>query len=143
MSGGQPHGEGTVTWKSGDRYEGAFENGHRHGQGVYDYPDGRRYEGAWQEGERAGQGVMTYADGGRYEGGWRKGKQHGAGIVISPEGEITEGVWGGREAGRGGRRRRHRPAPEGAAGWRCKPAKPSSTFHADRLSRPPGDQRAR
>ena len=93
MSGGQPHGAGTTTWKSGDRYQGQFENGLRQGQGVYDYPNGNRYEGAWQEGEMSGQGVMTYVDGGRYEGSWKAGKQHGAGIVISPSGEITEGVW--------------------------------------------------
>ena len=92
-SGGEHHGAGTMTWKSGDRYEGAFENGHRHGQGVYDYPNGNRYEGAWQEGERHGQGVYTSADGSRYKGSWKAGKQHGAGVVISPSGEITEGVW--------------------------------------------------
>ena len=93
MSGGEPHGAGTVTWKSGGRFQGQFENGHRHGQGVYDYSNGNHYEGAWRDGLKHGQGVLTYADGGRAEGEWRDGLRHGQGIQTWSDGPRYEGAF--------------------------------------------------
>ena len=93
MSGGEPHGAGTVTWKSSGRFQGQFENGHRHGQGVYDYSNGNHYEGAWRDGLKHGQGVLTYADGGRAEGEWRDGLRHGQGIQTWSDGPRYEGAF--------------------------------------------------
>ena len=93
MSGGEPHGAGTMTWTNGSRYEGAFENGHCHGHAALTYADGDRYEGQFENGLRHGQGVYDFPSGGRYEGGWQKGKRHGPGIETTADGQRTEGVW--------------------------------------------------
>ena len=93
MSGGEPHGAGTVTWKSGGRFQGQFENGHRHGQGVYDYSNGNHYEGAWQKGHRHGQGVLTYADGTRYQGQFENGAFSGGGVMTWADGQRYEGAF--------------------------------------------------
>ena len=68
-----------MTWTSGDRYEGQFENGLRDGQGAYYFPDGDRYEGGWKAGKQHGQGIETSADGQRIEGVWNNGKRVVAG----------------------------------------------------------------
>ena len=93
MSGGEPHGAGTMTWTNGSRYEGAFENGHCHGQGGMTYADGERYEGAWQKSKPHGAGTMTWPNGGRYEGAWQKSGRHGQGVHDFPSGARYEGAW--------------------------------------------------
>ena len=44
-------GEGTLTWKTGKKYEGSFLDNKRHGYGVFTWEDGRSYEGNWQNGK--------------------------------------------------------------------------------------------
>ena len=45
------HGQGTMTWHYGDRYEGEYREGRRHGRGAYIWADGRRFEGEWRKDE--------------------------------------------------------------------------------------------
>ena len=37
---GEPHGQGIVTYSSGDKYLGEFKNGKRNGHGTFTFPDG-------------------------------------------------------------------------------------------------------
>ncbi len=39
------HGEGTMVWKDGRKYQGDFANDKKEGYGVYHWSDGRKYEG--------------------------------------------------------------------------------------------------
>lgn len=72
------HGQGKITWTSGNTYEGQFENGHRT-EGKMVYSDGRVYDGHWSKGKRNGAGVMTRRNGDIYNGQWVEGKQQGQG----------------------------------------------------------------
>ena len=91
MSGGEPHGAGTMTWKSARRFQGRFENGQRHGQGVMTTSDGGRYEGEWQKSTRHGQGEYDYPDGRRYEGAFENNAPHGQGIQTWSDGTRYQG----------------------------------------------------
>ena len=42
------HGQGELTWASGDQYSGAWSMGLMHGRGQYTYSDGARYPGDGQ-----------------------------------------------------------------------------------------------
>ena len=46
---GLPNGEGLLTYKNGDIYDGDFKDGKRHGKGTMTYPDGSKYVGDWKE----------------------------------------------------------------------------------------------
>ena len=45
------HGQGTLTFRDGDMYEGKYKDGEKHGQGTYTWSDGRKYVGEWKDGE--------------------------------------------------------------------------------------------
>ena len=46
------HGQGKMTWASGDIYEGEYKNDKQHGQGKMTWADGTIYEGAWENGSQ-------------------------------------------------------------------------------------------
>jgi len=54
-----------------------------HGQGTLRWASGERYDGEWIEGEEDGLGVFTWRDGTTYDGFWQSGKKHGIGVRIS------------------------------------------------------------
>ena len=64
----RPHGNGSVLYTNGDKYNGGFVNGMREGTGVYEYKNGDRYEGGYNEDEKHGTGVFVFADGRKYDG---------------------------------------------------------------------------
>ena len=79
--GEQYHGQGTVTWPSGDRFTGHFVEGRQHGAGEWlSGADGARYAGAFANGAKHGMGEETYADGGTYAGAFSRGRKHGRGV---------------------------------------------------------------
>jgi hypothetical protein len=41
------HGQGKFTWKSGETYEGSWENGDMNGYGIRVFDSGNKYEGQW------------------------------------------------------------------------------------------------
>ena len=45
------HGQGTLTFRDGDKYMGEWKNGERHGQGTYTWSDGSKYVGEYKDGE--------------------------------------------------------------------------------------------
>ena len=51
-----------------------------HGQGTLRWASGERYDGEWVEGEEDGLGVFTWRDGTTYDGFWQSGKKHGIGV---------------------------------------------------------------
>ena len=51
-----------------------------HGQGTLRWASGERYDGEWVEGEEQGLGVFTWRDGTTYDGFWQSGKKHGIGV---------------------------------------------------------------
>jgi len=59
-------GEGTYTFKDGNRYEGQFKDGMFHGKGIIYFPSGARYVGNWAEGKRV-SGQYIYSDELHYE----------------------------------------------------------------------------
>lgn len=54
-----------------------------HGQGTLRWASGERYDGEWIEGEEDGLGVFTWRDGTTYDGFWQSGKKHGIGVRSS------------------------------------------------------------
>jgi len=46
---GQRHGQGTLFYSSGARYEGQWQHGKKHGQGVYQFEDGSVFTGEFAE----------------------------------------------------------------------------------------------
>jgi len=45
------HGNGTLRWSDGKKYEGEFRNDKREGHGVFTWRDGRVYDGQWKDGK--------------------------------------------------------------------------------------------
>ena len=80
---GKPHGEGTLKFKSGDKYSGEWKDGIRNGEGTYTWTDGDKYVGEFRNGKRNGEGTMTHTNGNQYVGEWKDGKKNGEGIMIS------------------------------------------------------------
>ena len=49
---GKPHGEGTLSWASGDKYVGQWKDGMQHGLGKATLADGEvGHDGEWENGE--------------------------------------------------------------------------------------------
>ena len=65
---GDNEGEGAMRYKSGNKYEGEWEEGEYHGHGTKTYVDGSKHTGFWVEGKRDGPGTTTLKDGERHSG---------------------------------------------------------------------------
>ena len=65
---GQPHGQGVLSFGTGECHEGAFRGGKAHGRGIRTFPNGSIYECDWRDGTMSGQGFITWPDGTRLEG---------------------------------------------------------------------------
>jgi hypothetical protein len=112
------HGRGCMTYKSGNVYEGAWEQGIKvgqgrmfwcvaneeyvgawesnlpHGDGEYRWlSSGNRYVGSFVSGMRDGEGVFYYADGSQYVGSWRQNQKDGHGTVVDPNGTVKRGLF--------------------------------------------------
>jgi len=46
------HGQGTLTYPSGDKYSGGWLKGKKHGMGTNTFPDGNSYKALWENGVR-------------------------------------------------------------------------------------------
>ena len=57
------HGEGSLYYPDGKKYEGEFKNGKRHGEGTFSYPDGTAFVGKFVEGKQQGLGTCINIDG--------------------------------------------------------------------------------
>ena len=116
---GLRHGKGTMTWNSGDKYEGEWKFGKRHGRGIYTYSNGKVVEGEFadnvlksatgnhvahsnnqQGNQQAGNkylilpnAVTAAYQNGRYEGQAVNGVPNGKGQFIYASGAKYEGNW--------------------------------------------------
>jgi len=110
---GFAHGDGTLEWAYGERYDGqvsgrfvegrldgrahvewadgrsmdaTFRRGRASGEGTFVWPDGRRYTGTWQDDHRSGFGTLVFPEGHRYVGWFERNRPTGQGEYVSPAG---------------------------------------------------------
>ncbi len=86
-----PHGQGEMTFSSGEVYVGEFRRGLVHGKGKYTYSDGAVFDGKFQNGLRHGRGTYTYSNGTVYVGEFYNGLKHGDGTTTIPNGDVYDG----------------------------------------------------
>ena len=70
-------------------YVGEKLDGKHHGQGTMTYSDGAKYEGDWKDGKRHGQGTLTWSNGFKHVGEWKDDKKHGKGTTSNADGFVT------------------------------------------------------
>lgn len=90
---GKKHGQGTLTFTSGDKYVGQWRNDQKHGQGTYIFADGEKYVGQWQDNKMHGQGTYFFKSGNKYAGQWQNDKKHGQGTYFFKNGDKWEGTY--------------------------------------------------
>ncbi len=83
-------GNGTFTWKTGEKYFGEFLNGLYHGHGVLTYPKNDEfyrisYEREWKYDEKSGNGTEISKNGEKYVGEFLDSSRHGHGVQIYPD----------------------------------------------------------
>ncbi|MDP3897179.1 MAG: hypothetical protein Q8Q62_10940 [Mesorhizobium sp.] len=89
---GKAAGWGKVSWhgrspRSGDRYEGNFEQGLMSGRGTYFFKDGSVLRGNWRNGEASGYGVYSAEGFGRYQGAFSSSLPNGYGEHFDQSGQ--------------------------------------------------------
>ncbi len=87
------HGEGTLVYNTGDKYEGQFENGSISGEGTFTYSNGDLYIGQFSGGKKNGTGTYTWNDGSSYEGGFKDDMKEGEGSYIWADGSSFTGTF--------------------------------------------------
>jgi hypothetical protein len=107
------HGHDVLTWPSGARCVGEFQNNKRHCRGkqvcaggnIYhdgdwgkEKPKRRRWwwpnrQVKWVDDKSHGRGVYTWPDGGKDVGEWKDDKRHGSGKMVYASGCIYDGDW--------------------------------------------------
>jgi len=93
INGRRNNGYGVLYHRLGEKYSGNFKNGLRNGNGKYTYTDGATYEGDWIDGKRNGVGRFIYADGGKYIGEFKDDLPNGKGVLFLTGGSIQSGIW--------------------------------------------------
>eukprot|EP00941_MAST-03F_sp_MAST-3F-sp1_P006344 g6344.t1 len=118
-----PHGQGKMTYKNGDIYEGNWASGERAGVGTLRFANGDKYTGAFKGDEIVGHGDMRYAntdsdgvclvryegifftgvrdgdaraeysDGSVYYGRFKSGVRCGEGSITYKNGSEYDGLW--------------------------------------------------
>ena len=93
---GRREGTGTVYYRTGEWYRGAFLANQRHGQGQYEYRNHDVYVGEWHVGRRRGLGTLYYASGDCYVGFWMNDRREGLGTFYwVGKGQKYDGEWVG------------------------------------------------
>ena len=83
---GDRHGQGKMTYDSGNYYEGGFVNNKFHGEkGIYHWQDGDEYSGSWKDGERHGVGLFKNANGSVEYSMYEAGEGKGEGVKLSSD----------------------------------------------------------
>jgi uncharacterized protein (TIGR02145 family) len=79
-------------WRSGDFYDGGWDNDLRNGNGVYSGPNGT-YHGIWKDGVKSGKGKFVWPNGENYDGGWMNDQMSGSGTYTYLDDVYFEGEW--------------------------------------------------
>jgi len=87
------HGQGTLIWKNGDKYEGDFWHSEMHGFGTFSYNDGSKYIGEFKNNFKEGKGTFIWSNGDKYEGQFWKDKKEGLGLLSYKNGDKYDGEW--------------------------------------------------
>jgi hypothetical protein len=87
------HGQGTYIYADGEKYAGQWENGNMHGEGTYFFKSGNRFTGQWQKDKKQGRGTYFFKNGDKWEGSYVNNKKHGRGVYTWASGESQEEVW--------------------------------------------------
>lgn len=91
-----PHGQGTMQYINGDRYEGNWSNGMQHGSGTFTHADGSVYTGDLDSGVRQGKGSLNESNGNVYTGDFQRDTFHGNGELNIASGEEAGAVYTGQ-----------------------------------------------
>ena len=83
------NGQGKLTKKNKDVYEGQFRNGLLEGLIIIHYADGSKFRGSYHNGKRKGTAVEETADGVRFEGNYRDDRRDGKFIERDKNGKVT------------------------------------------------------
>jgi hypothetical protein len=89
---GRREGKGVLTFNSGGKYDGEWENGIKEGQGTYYYGNST-YIGEWKDGKREGKGVFTFNSGEKYDGEWYNDMKNGQGTIFYEDNSTYIGKW--------------------------------------------------
>ena len=81
-----------MTNRYGDVYEGTFKGGKLHGQGKLIRTNGEVFEGTFKDGNLNGKGKMVYK-GDVYEGTFKGGELNGQAKLIRVNGDVVEGTF--------------------------------------------------
>jgi len=96
------HGQGTLVWANGDRYDGDFKLNIRDGQGTLTWVNGNKYSGQFRNNKFSGEGVYNYKNGDKYIGEYAFGKRNGKGTFIwSDDNTVHVGVYVDGKIGNG------------------------------------------
>lgn len=82
----QRHGQGIMTYNSGDTFTGNFQNNVFHGWGIYLWNDGDKQRGTWYNGLRHGPCIFHHSASDIVEYGYyNEGKVVGEGVRLNAE----------------------------------------------------------
>ncbi len=89
-------GFGTLTYNSGNVYQGNWSRNSMNGLGTMNFSNGDSYTGNWVKNSMEGTGKMQYANQGYYNGNWKNNMFDGIGeqkIVFSGQYQLLKGVF--------------------------------------------------
>mmetsp|Transcript_4779 Transcript_4779/g.6669 ORF Transcript_4779/g.6669 Transcript_4779/m.6669 type:complete len:473 (+) Transcript_4779:100-1518(+) len=86
-------GEGAYYWKNGDKYYGSFHQMKRNGYGKLLLHTGNYYEGEFKDDKMNGTGLYKWVNKDLYEGTFRDGMRDGFGTMIWHDGQKYTGGW--------------------------------------------------
>jgi hypothetical protein len=69
------NGQARVILRSGDAYQGDYEDNKRNGKGVLYYANGNKWDGEWKNDKKHGEGVLHEKDGKKYKKKFDEGKE--------------------------------------------------------------------
>jgi hypothetical protein len=82
-----------MSWPSGQKFLGKFQDGMRNGKGQMIWPSGEKYDGEWKNDKQDGEGTFYYSNKQVYRGEWRDNQVNGIGTMTYPNGKKSSGEW--------------------------------------------------
>lgn len=96
------HGYGVIKTKSGQIYQGFWENNKYHGRGMLTMPNGSVYIGYFNNNMKHGFGILREFNSDKYVGFWKDDLKHGIGHETFYIGIVYQGFYAnGLKSGQG------------------------------------------